>query len=219
MNATNPARMRDARSPRARAILQRLIIVQVVLSLTGCVMMIVDAAKTAWPLYDEVAKQWSPIPAGRGRVVIYWPAQSFGEAVKDSVFVNATVQIDDGQKIPLLTGSFIFGDLSAGEHNFKLLGAVFKNKALRGLGGVKQEVFEDLSTDIPEATTTYLRIAYKTPTNPLADWGPEDLNFSAVSPAVALQELAGTRHNYKNPRPFDDSKQSRGAAWGGESTP
>lgn len=208
-------RVREKCSFTVPAIFQRLTIVLLSLCASGCLMLATSAVRSTFPSFDEVRKQWPPIAIGRGRVIIYWPPQSVVEAAKDSVFVNAIVQVNERHKIGLSPGVFIFADLPAERHNFKLLATVFKNVALRNFGGVEEKVLEDFSTEIQEATATYLRIEFKAPLNPFENWSEESLNLVEVPPDIALRELAGTRHNDMNPRSFEDSKQSRGAVLGG----
>ncbi len=202
------------RFPTTCGFLLRFFLLCLALQTSGCVMMAVEALKTTYPTYGEVTKQWAAIAPNHGRVVIYLPAQSLGDAVKDSVFVHAIVQVDGGRRMQLMTGTFFFGDLPAGQHEIQVLYQPLKNPALGGFSAVECKIAQAVQIDVREGSTTYLRTIFKAPT--IFAWGdaPEYHAIAEVPSNIAAQELSGLHHNYKNPQPFDAPKEIQGATWG-----
>lgn len=180
-----------------------IVICILIIHLTGCMMLIAEAVTSVWPTFEETQKQWPTIPNNRGRVLVYWPAQSTGSViVHGSLLESVNVLVDNNHKIQLTSGTFVFADMAPGNIDIKLVKPKLFSSELAPL--------TELKLSLAAGATTYIRINFTPKIMQAANF-----NLSVVEPAEALQELQQTHHNYKNPRPFDDPKSIRGASLGG----
>ena len=180
-----------------------IVICTFLMHLTGCMMLIAEAVTNAWPTFEETEKQWPSIPVGRSRVLVYWPAESAGSViVHGSALATVIVLVNDKQKVQLTGGTFVFADMAPGNNNLKLVQPKLFSSEFTQLA--------DANLNLVAGATTYVRINFTPGITQTVHF-----TLSVVEPTEALQELKQTHHNYKNPRPFDDPKTSRGASLGG----
>jgi hypothetical protein len=143
-----------------------------------------DKAVKKFPTYAQTKAAWGAVPDGCGRVVIFCPRDTASWlSPGGSGYIVSWIKVDKLDEVPVVDQTFVFVDLTAGEHFVRLGGG-----AIYGLA--------PLGFELMPGEIKYINTALK-----------------VVPGKEAEPLLKNIRHSYQEALPFDKQKKYADRVW------
>ncbi|MEQ1867256.1 MAG: hypothetical protein ABL996_21665 [Micropepsaceae bacterium] len=152
-------------------------------ALSGCGLLIHEAAISGVPTYQEVTTKWERLSGDNGRLIVFYPRLAFGGFALVGVGGSADVivTVDSKWRTNLTDQTFAFIDLPPGQHEASYFRALLQSKP-------------SITFQVSAGHVTYIEVISE-------NVGKND--WKVVDEPRALELLRSTYHNGKVIRTFD----------------